>query len=352
MQKLALVVDDSRVARMTLSKLLAAHGLAIFEVGSAEEALSYLQSDEPRPDIIFMDVMMDGIDGLAATQQLKADNNLSDIPVVICTGNDTQTDKDKALAVGANEVLTKPPVALELATILNKLQAVKVIEEKPRIVEPAFDETALITRIITKVEQKVLPLAQQSARETAEDISRQIAEETAENIAKQYAQVMVESLTPDLTRQVSDQAKKIVEETANRECKSAAHDAVVKMAEYAVQDTMEKMDIANLISTSLASEGQLWLDQQQQQLHQKIKAESTAYLQEQLPLMATPLVHKVMEEKLAEVELEVEQQDEKTVEPIPENIDKVMKGLAKRITLLNYMVVVLGVVALIGIGVF
>ena len=64
---MALVVDDSRVARMTLSKLLRDHSYSSVEWGSAEEAMQWLQTTDTLPDIIFMDVMMATMDGLTAT---------------------------------------------------------------------------------------------------------------------------------------------------------------------------------------------------------------------------------------------------------------------------------------------
>ena len=70
MQKQALIVDDSRVARMSLKKALLSHDVDITEASSAEEAISYLETSQSHPDIIFMDVMMDG---LQATKQLKGD---------------------------------------------------------------------------------------------------------------------------------------------------------------------------------------------------------------------------------------------------------------------------------------
>ena len=55
--KLALVVDDSRVARMMLCKLLQSAGFSVVEQGSADEALSWLESSDQTPLIIFMDLM-------------------------------------------------------------------------------------------------------------------------------------------------------------------------------------------------------------------------------------------------------------------------------------------------------
>ena len=121
MQRIALVVDDSRVARMTLGRLLIAKEFDIVEQASGEDALAYLQSNENKPDIIFMDVMMGGMDGLTATQHIKANSALSEIPVIICTGNDSEADREQAFAKGATAVLSKPPAVDALAEIISTL---------------------------------------------------------------------------------------------------------------------------------------------------------------------------------------------------------------------------------------
>jgi len=73
--KNALIVDDSKSARIMLQRLLAKMNVVALAVESAEEALSYLEKQHP--DVIFMDHMMPGMDGLEATQTIK--NNPSSI---------------------------------------------------------------------------------------------------------------------------------------------------------------------------------------------------------------------------------------------------------------------------------
>lgn len=107
--KTALVVDDSRVARMTLGKQLRNHGFEVVEQNSAEAALQWLQASTSLPDLIFMDVMMEGMDGFTATQRIKAEADWRDLPVVICSGKETEADLEQARASGAKAVLAKPP---------------------------------------------------------------------------------------------------------------------------------------------------------------------------------------------------------------------------------------------------
>lgn len=69
--KRALVVDDSRSARLVLKRLLEQHGIIVDEVESAEDALEYLIYTKPHA--IFMDHMMPGMDGLEAVGIIKRD---------------------------------------------------------------------------------------------------------------------------------------------------------------------------------------------------------------------------------------------------------------------------------------
>jgi len=64
--KRALIVDDSRLARAVLSRLLTEHGVAADTAESAEVALDYLKHS--RPDVVFLDHNMPGIDGFEALQ--------------------------------------------------------------------------------------------------------------------------------------------------------------------------------------------------------------------------------------------------------------------------------------------
>lgn len=77
--KNALLVDDSKVARFALSKLLEGRDMEVNMAGSAEEALDFLSSHQ-RPDVIFMDHLMPGMNGVEATKAIKATPTLPPSP--------------------------------------------------------------------------------------------------------------------------------------------------------------------------------------------------------------------------------------------------------------------------------
>ncbi len=116
----ALVVDDSKLARITLKRLLEKHQLSVSVAGSAEEALDII--NRTLPDVVFMDHMMPNMDGFEATQKIKANPATAHIPVIMCTGKEGIPDyDDQARAIGASGTLAKPPQAEVLDGLLKQL---------------------------------------------------------------------------------------------------------------------------------------------------------------------------------------------------------------------------------------
>src|SRR5438046_1285114 len=103
----ALVVDDSRVALLSLARLLKAQGLMVDTVESGPEALDYLRSNPP-PVAIFLDHMMPGMDGFETLSALKHTPATAAVPVVMYTSKEGEAYLDEARARGAADVLQKP----------------------------------------------------------------------------------------------------------------------------------------------------------------------------------------------------------------------------------------------------
>ncbi len=118
MFKNALVVDDSKTARFQLTKLLSQRSLGVEAFGSAQEALAYLEAGGS-PDIIFMDHMMPEMDGFEATKQIRANPRTRAVPVIMCTGNSHEGYLAEAQAVGASQIMSKPPEMEQLDAILS-----------------------------------------------------------------------------------------------------------------------------------------------------------------------------------------------------------------------------------------
>lgn len=118
--KNALLVDDSKVARFALSKLLESRDMEVNMASSAEEALDFLKNNG-RPDVIFMDHLMPGMNGVEATKAIKGNPDTAGIPIIMCTSKKSSDFTDEARNFGIYSILTKPPQTDRLELALQEL---------------------------------------------------------------------------------------------------------------------------------------------------------------------------------------------------------------------------------------
>lgn len=104
-----LICDDDRDIRRALRIYLTGEGYRVLEAENGQQALEVLAGS--RADLVLMDVMMPGLDGLAATMKLREG---SSVPVILLTAKSEDTDKILGLTVGADDYVTKPFNPLEL----------------------------------------------------------------------------------------------------------------------------------------------------------------------------------------------------------------------------------------------
>src|SRR5580700_9630153 len=104
-QKRALVVDDSKSARVILSRMLEKYDIEVDMAESAEQAIEYLEHG--RPDAIFMDHLMPGMDGLQAVKAIKSNPQTATIPIMMYTSQEGELYVGQARALGAMGVLPK-----------------------------------------------------------------------------------------------------------------------------------------------------------------------------------------------------------------------------------------------------
>ena len=120
--KRALVVDDSKSARLFLSRILERHEIAVDAAESAEQAIDYLQRH--RPDVIFMDHLMPGMDGFQAVQTIKNNPRTSSIPILMYTSQEGDLYLGQARALGAEGVLPKQIKQADVTRMLYQLRLV------------------------------------------------------------------------------------------------------------------------------------------------------------------------------------------------------------------------------------
>ena len=108
-----LIVDDERGARSISQAVLTKEGYEVTPAESGEEALELLQNDAGF-DLVLLDMMMMGIDGLEVLKTMKSNPATARIRVIIASGLSEPEDMVQAFLAGASDYIIKPPHPLEL----------------------------------------------------------------------------------------------------------------------------------------------------------------------------------------------------------------------------------------------
>ena len=120
--KRALIVDDSRSARLFLARMLERYEIDVDSAETAEAAIDYLASH--RPDVIFMDHLMPGMDGFQAVQAIKNNPRTATIPIMMYTSQEGELYLGQARALGAVGVLPKQIKPTDVSKVLYQLHLV------------------------------------------------------------------------------------------------------------------------------------------------------------------------------------------------------------------------------------
>jgi two-component system cell cycle response regulator DivK len=113
-----LIVEDNEMNRDMLSRRLEKRGFHIILAFDGQAGLDV--SAARRPDLILMDLSLPLVDGWQATQRLKADVTLRQIPVIALSAHAMATDREKALAAGCDDFDTKP---IDMPRLMAKIDA-------------------------------------------------------------------------------------------------------------------------------------------------------------------------------------------------------------------------------------
>ena len=101
-----LVVDDVSTDRVNLESVLLEAGYQVVSATSGREALHKARAE--KPDLVFLDIVMEGMDGFQACRKLSSHDDTKHIPVVIVSSNGQKVDKLWARKQGARGYVTKP----------------------------------------------------------------------------------------------------------------------------------------------------------------------------------------------------------------------------------------------------
>jgi two-component system cell cycle response regulator len=114
----ALVVDDSTTVRRLMELTLSSIGVELDFTDNGEDAVALAK--QGRYDIIFLDILLPGIDGYRVCKAIKADRYTRDTPVVMLTSKDSAIDKVRGIMAGSSVYLTKPLDRSELIQAIDK----------------------------------------------------------------------------------------------------------------------------------------------------------------------------------------------------------------------------------------
>jgi twitching motility two-component system response regulator PilH len=113
-----LVVDDSKTEIMFMTELLVKNGFTVRSAENAEDAFKKLA--EEKPDLILMDVVMPGQNGFQLTRAISRDPQFADVPIIMCTSKNQETDRVWGMRQGARDYITKP---VDAADLMSKIKA-------------------------------------------------------------------------------------------------------------------------------------------------------------------------------------------------------------------------------------
>ncbi|MEO7104784.1 MAG: response regulator [Rhodoferax sp.] len=131
----ALIIDDSPTVVAALRKILRSAGYVTRDAGDAEQGLAMLP--EVKPDLIFLDIVLPGMNGFGALRVIRKDPATQQIPVVMISGNEHATEQFYANKIGADLFMKKPFSRYEVfAHIELLLDANRELRRKGYIPEP------------------------------------------------------------------------------------------------------------------------------------------------------------------------------------------------------------------------
>jgi DNA-binding response OmpR family regulator len=113
-----LVVDDHPQIVRLLQRVLETDGHEILTAGDGEEALRMIRQEQPA--LVLLDVMLPKLDGYQVLSEMKADPTVQQIPVIMLTGMDQDTQVARGLQLGADCYLSKPFRPAEVSSLARR----------------------------------------------------------------------------------------------------------------------------------------------------------------------------------------------------------------------------------------
>jgi CheY-like chemotaxis protein len=198
--KRALIVDDSKSARLFLARALERYDIDVDSAESAEAAIAYLASN--RPDVIFMDHLMPGMDGLQAVKAIKNDPRTATIPIMMYTSQEGELYLGQARALGALGVLPKQIKPTDVSKVLYQLHLVPERRSgEQSTFTPLEGSAAAVPPAARGASSR--PLTESGLREHFAELRRALVagiDTQTERITSEVRELLLESLPTPLPR--------------------------------------------------------------------------------------------------------------------------------------------------------
>jgi twitching motility two-component system response regulator PilH len=124
-----LIVDDSPTIVAMLRKFLQQSGYQTLEAGDAEQGIEIARAELPH--LIFLDIVLPGMNGFAALRTLRKDPLTHQIPVVMISGNEQATEQFYAQRIGADDFMKKPFSRSEVFARIEHLLDANLVPRRP-----------------------------------------------------------------------------------------------------------------------------------------------------------------------------------------------------------------------------
>jgi twitching motility two-component system response regulator PilH len=122
-----LVIDDSKTVIAVFRKILRSAGYVVFDAEDAETGIALAQQE--KPDLIFLDIVLPGMNGFAALRTMRKDPQTREIPVIMISGNEQAAEQFYAERIGADDFMKKPFSRHE---VFVRIEALLDNERRPR----------------------------------------------------------------------------------------------------------------------------------------------------------------------------------------------------------------------------
>lgn len=115
---LIMLVDDNEIILTTLSDFLLSEGFEVIACPSGKDAIEKTKTEHPA--LIVMDIQMPELDGIETTRRLRTEKSLENIPIIALTALAMKSDRERCLAVGINDYISKPVSLQNLVSIIKQ----------------------------------------------------------------------------------------------------------------------------------------------------------------------------------------------------------------------------------------